>query len=101
LNQRRLRAGAELGVEDARQRLVRDLDQLDGLLRDLRCVGRHRGHRLTHVTHPIQGEDAAIFQIEASGSGEVLPGHTTRTPQRPGFAHIDAFYDGRAGWGCA
>jgi hypothetical protein len=91
VNERRFGAGAVLRVEDARQRLVRDLDQLDPLLRDLRRVGRHRGHRLADVAHAIQGEDAAILQIEAGVAGEVLPcHHHAHARQRPGFAHIDA-----------
>jgi hypothetical protein len=55
------RAGGERRrtVDDGRQRLVLDLDQLGRLVRDLRAVGDDEGHRIADMAHTAQGQRRA------------------------------------------
>jgi hypothetical protein len=43
-------------IDRGGQRLVLDLDQVEGLLGDGRLVGGHRGHRLAHEHHAVDRE---------------------------------------------
>ena len=43
-------------VDDGRQRLVVDVDKLQGIFRLVPAVGDHYGHRITHIAHHILGD---------------------------------------------
>ena len=47
-------------IHHHRQRLVSDLDLLEGLLDQRQAVRRHRRHRVAHVADLVLGEDVAV-----------------------------------------
>ncbi len=103
VQQRRFGARAELRVEDAGQRLVLDLDQVERLLaRSPGVSAATAGHRLADVAHAIEREDAAVLEVEPGVAGEVLPGDDhAHARQRLGLAHVDALDDAVRRSGCA
>ena len=84
-------AGAELRVEDARQRLVFHLDQVERLLGDLLADGSHAGHRVADVAHPVAAEDVPVVQVQPDQAGVILAGdHRFDARQGARLADIDA-----------
>ena len=59
-------------VEDRRQRLVLDLDQVDRLARDLERVGGHRGDGLAEVADHVLGEDVLVHDVQPELVVELL-----------------------------
>ena len=55
-DERRARHDGARQIHDHRQRLVADLDRLDGILRLGRTGGDHRGDRFADVPHNVDGE---------------------------------------------
>ena len=91
VNQRRGRAGAVFRVEDARQLLVLDLDQLAGQLSQFRRFSGHSGHRLADKAHAVDGKGWPVGQVKPRQPRIVGAGdHDAHAGQRPGLAGVDA-----------
>ena len=48
-------------IVHGRKFLVFDLDQLGRFFRYLRSLGRHCGHYVSHIAHPVDGNDGLIL----------------------------------------
>ena len=78
-------------VDDRRQRLVVDLDQVDGLLRDLGRERGHRGHEVALVAHDVLAEQVAVLdEVAVEDVGDVLVGdHGEHAGQRLGLGRVE------------
>ena len=90
-----------LGIDHRRQRLVLDLDQLEGVLGEVAALGSDDRHGLADVAHPVEG-DAALLdrrvgetRHRARDLGDLGAGHDGCDPgQGLGAAHVDRFDPG-------
>ena len=57
MHERRARQQRSSGIENARQLLVLDLDELGGVVGDLLGFGSDEGDRFTGIAHAIASED--------------------------------------------
>jgi len=103
VDDRRPRFHGVPGIQDGRELLILDLDELQGLLGDLGGLRGHEGHAVPHEAHlGIQREG-----VQRPGDGVRLPGrridhprqilireHGNHPRERAGFADIDAFDPG-------
>ena len=91
VDQRRIRLEGDHRVEHRCQDLVLDVDQLDGLGRDLRALGGDRGDRLAEVAHHVLGEDVLVDDVEADLVVELVAGeHGVHARKRLGPRGVDA-----------
>jgi hypothetical protein len=100
VHERRARFQSPLGVEDPRQVVVLDVDQLGRLLGDLRGDGGDQGDRLTLVAHAVGGEhrhgDGQLTQPAGGPLEHLVPRHVGgrqhrhHTRQRPRGRHLHA-----------
>ena len=62
MDQRRAVGERFRGVEDGRQLLVLDLDQVERCLGDVRSVGHHGGHRVADEAHLVDRQDGLVAE---------------------------------------
>jgi hypothetical protein len=75
-------SGGERGrhVDDGGQRLVLDLDGLDGVRGPIGAVGDHDGHRVTEIPHflggdrQVIGDDEVVADVPRGGQRAVVRG---------------------------
>ena len=94
-------------IDDRRQRIVLDLDQLAGVLGDVAALRHDGGDRLAHVAHLAHGD--AVLRRRRTGEVRARPRHLRRlgaghdaehAGQRLGLRLVDA-HDAGVGMGAA
>ena len=66
----RVGLGSRFRVEDGVERLVLDLDQLEGVLREVAVPRDHHGNRLAHVAHElVRGRVVGDRRVDAGRKG--------------------------------